>query len=168
MQDHDRIIELIAKSLDEPLTAPEQAQVEQAVQESLALRIAADGLREFDALLRRTGMAIPEEGFPARFLLRLEMYEKRRTRTEWLFTLGILFLGSFAAAFWLVFNWAAVINTLLFVIDSLLILTPLLLAVLFAIATRVGQESLLLYAIVVLMVTVLWARASGGMHQVRA
>ncbi len=80
MQDNERIIELIAQALDEPLNAQEQALVNEAIQNSLPLRVAAEGLREFDALLKRTGMAIPEEGFPARFLARLEAYEKSRTR----------------------------------------------------------------------------------------
>ena len=42
MQDNDRIIELIAKALDEPLNAHEQQQGNEAMQNSLAIRIAAE------------------------------------------------------------------------------------------------------------------------------
>ncbi|OQY93311.1 MAG: hypothetical protein B6D41_07690, partial [Chloroflexi bacterium UTCFX4] len=55
--DNETIIELIAKALDEPLAADEQTLVEQAMQAAPALRLVADGLNQFDALLKRTGMA---------------------------------------------------------------------------------------------------------------
>ncbi len=161
MQDNERIIELIAKALDEPLTAQEQAEVDRAMQDSLALRVAADGLREFDALLKRTGMAIPAEGFPARVLARLDAYEKRRTRASLLITLGIFFLGSFVALFWLVFNWGVLLNTIAILAASLLILIPLVLTMLFALVQFLGGGPLLLYALLVLILTMLWARVSG-------
>lgn len=164
MQDNERIIELIAKSLDEPLSASEQAQVDAAMQNSLAIRIAADGLREFDALLKRTGMAIPEAGFPLRVLARLERHEKRRNRSQWLFTLGILFLGSLAALVWLVFNGPAMLNTVTFVATSAFLFAPLLFAFLFALVQFIGQGPLLVYALIVLVLTLLWARVSGGLN----
>jgi hypothetical protein len=164
MQDNERIIELIAKALDEPLTAQEQAQVDEAMQNSLAIRIAADGLREFDALLKRTGMAIPDEGFPLRVLARLEIHEKRRNRLQWILTLGVLFLGSFAALVWLVLNWSVFINTIILVAASLLLLVPFAFAFLFALVQFIGQGPLLLYALIVLLLTLLWARVSGGLN----
>lgn len=164
MQDNERIIELIAKALDEPLTAPEQAQVNQAMQESLAIRIAAEGLREFDSLLKRTGMAIPEEGFPARVLARLEAFEKRRNRTQWLLTLGVLFLGSLAALVWFALNGSAILATLIFAVNNALFLIPLGLAFLFALVQFVGQGPLLVSALIVLMLTLLWARASDNLR----
>lgn len=162
MQDNDRIIELIAKGLDEPLNSHEQAEVNQAMQNSLAIRLAAEGLREFDVLLRRTGMAIPEEGFPARVIARLEAYEKRRTRIQWLLTVGVLFLGSFAALAWLVFNWALLLNTFFFVAASALFLILMALTFALALAQSLGQTTLVLYAILVLALTVVWARVSGS------
>lgn len=162
MQDNDRIIELIAKGLDEPLNAQEQQQVNEAMQNSLAIRLAADGLREFDLLLKRTGMAIPEEGFPARVLARLERYEKRRTRLQWLLTLAIFFLGSLAVLGWLVFNWTVLLNTLFFVGTSASFMILFVLTFLFAVARFVGQGPLLIYAVFALALTVLWARVSGS------
>jgi len=162
MQDNDRIIELIAKALDEPLNAHEQAEVSEAMQNSLAIRIAAEGLREFDTLLKRTGMVMPAEGFPARVISRLEAYEKRRTRTQWLLTVGVVFLGSLAALGWLVFNWAAMLDTLFFLAASALFLILMALTFLFALVQSIGQGPLLVYALFVLALTVVWARVSGS------
>lgn len=168
MQDDERIIELIAKALDEPLTASEQAEVDQAIQNSLALRVAADGLHEFDALLKRTGMALPDEGFPARFLLRLEAYERSRTRTQWLLTLGIIFLGSLAALAWLALNWNIFLDAIIFLAASLLLFIPLGLAILFTLVQAIGTGPLLIYALIVLALTLLWARVSGNWNPTRA
>lgn len=164
MQHNEEIIELIAKALDEPLTASEQARVNAATQNSLAIRIAAEGLREFDSLLKRTGMAIPAEGFPARVLARLEAYEKRRTRTQWLLTLAVIFLGSFAALGWLVFNWSVIVNAAVFLTASAFVLVPVAFTFLFALARFIGQGPLLLYALLVLVLTLGWARVSGGFN----
>lgn len=163
MQDNERIIELIAKSLDEPLDALEQAQVNQAMQDSLAIRLASEGLREFDSLLKRTGMAIPEEGFPARVIARLEAYEKSRSRTQWLLTLGVLFLGSLGGLVWFALNASWIANTVLFLAANALVLIPLLPAFLGALLQYIGQGPLLIYALVVLLLTVIWARVSGGL-----
>lgn len=161
----DLIIELIAKSLDEPLSAPEQAQVNEAIQNSIAIRIAADGLREFDALLKRTGMAIPDEGFPARVLFRLEAYERRRNRTQWLLTLGMVFLGLLAVSAWFAWNGAELVNTLLFFTAGAILMVPLAFAFFIALLTLLGQGALLIYAFIVLALTLIWARASGAFQQ---
>jgi len=158
----DTIIELIAKSLDEPLSPREQAQVNEAMQSSLAIRLAAEGLREFDALLKRTGMAIPEEGFPARVLARLEAYELRRTRAQWVLTLGVIFLGSLGALLWLVSNAGAVLSTAIFLVSGSFILVPFAIAFLSALGRFIGQGPLLIYALAVLTLTVIWAGVSGG------
>ena len=165
MQDNERIIELIAKSLDEPLDAYEQAQVNQAVQDSLAIRLASEGLREFDSLLKRTGMAIPEEGFPARVIARLEAYEKSRTRRQWLLTLGVIFLGSVAGLAWFALNASWIADTVLFLAANALVLIPFILAFLTALIQYVGQGPLLVYALAVLLLTLIWARASGGVFK---
>ncbi|MCC7161301.1 MAG: hypothetical protein IT331_02315 [Anaerolineae bacterium] len=162
MQDNERIIELIAKSIDEPLTAPEQALVDAAMQNSLAIRVAADGLREFDALLKRTGMVLPDEGFPLRVLARVEAYEKHRSRIQWLLTLLLFFLGSFAALFWFLANAGALVNTAIELVSALVLVIPLAIVFLFALIQFVGHGPLLLYALIVLALTVLWARVSGS------
>ncbi|MCG3142423.1 MAG: hypothetical protein HDKAJFGB_03891 [Anaerolineae bacterium] len=158
----ETVIELFAKSLDEPLSADEQTIVAQAMEESPALRIVADGLLEFDALLKRVGMAIPDEGFPARVLLRIEAYERTRTRRQWYLTLGLISLGLLAALVWLALNWSALIQLSLGILAGLLILVPLIL--LFALATLrfLGQAPLLGLALIALILTLVWARASGG------
>lgn len=161
MQD-DYIIELIAKGLDEPLSASEQTQVNAAMQNSVAIRIAAEGLREFDALLKRTGMAVPDEGFPTRVLLRLDAYQAKRARAQWLFTLGMIFLGSLAAFVWVGLNGNAVIDFMVFITNDALVLLQVAFSVLLAVVSLVGQGPLLLYALFVLALTVVWARASGG------
>jgi hypothetical protein len=165
MQDNERIIELIAKSLDEPLAASEQAEVQEAMQNSLAVRLAAEGLREFDALLRRTGMALPEEGFPARVIARLEAYEKRRTRAQWLLTLAILFLGSLAALAWLVLNASALVASLPGLAADMPRWLELGFTFLFAVVQYAGQGPLLIYALVVLVLTMVWAQVSGGLNR---
>lgn len=162
-RDTDTIIELIAKSLDEPLSPQEQAQVNEAMQTSLAIRLAAEGLREFDALLKRTGMAIPEEGFPARVIARLEAYELRRTRSQWLLTLGVIFLGSLGALLWLASNAGAVLSTAIFLVSGSFVLVPLAVAFLSALGRYIGQGPLLIYALSVLTLTVIWAGATGGL-----
>lgn len=164
MPDNEQIIELIAKALDEPLTAQEQVQVNEAMQESLAIRIAAEGLREFDSLLKRTGMAIPEEGFPARVMARLEALEKRRTRTQWLLTLVILFLGSLAAFVWLVNNRNLLVETIVFFSSGVFVLIPASFSFLSALLRFVGQGPLLLYALGALALTVFWARITGAFN----
>jgi hypothetical protein len=161
-RDTDTVIELIARSLDEALSPQEQAQVNEAMQNSLAIRLAAEGLREFDALLKRTGMAIPEEGFPARVLARLEAYELRRTRAQWILTLAVIFLGSLGALLWLVSNGGVVVSLSVLLVSGAFVFIPLSLAFLFALGQFIGQGPLLLYAISVLVLTVLWARVSGG------
>lgn len=163
MQDNERIIELIAKSLDEPLNAQEQALVNEAMQNSLAIRVAAEGLKEFDGLLKRTGMAIPEEGFPLRVLARLEAYELRRTRLQWLFTVGVIFLGSVAALGWFALNAGAIASAGLFVLANGLVLIPFLFAILIAVVQYMGNGPLLVYALGVMLLTLIWARVSGGL-----
>lgn len=163
MRDPDTIIELIAKSLDEPLSPREQAQVNEAMQNSLAIRLAAEGLREFDALLKRTGMAIPEEGFPARVLARLEAYELRRTRAQWILTLVVIFLGSSGALLWLASNASVIISLAVLLVASTFVLVPLAPAFLAALAQSVGQGPLLIYALAVLILTIVWASVSGGL-----
>jgi hypothetical protein len=159
---YDTVIELIAKALDEPLSPREQALVDQAMQESLAIRVAAEGLHEFDLLLKRTGMAIPVEGFPARVLARIEAYEKRRTRTEWLLTLLMVFLGFCAAAVWLSFNYTAVADGMVQALTTLFVVLPVWLNVILILAQALGSGALLLYALLVLVLMLLWARATGG------
>jgi hypothetical protein len=166
LQQEDEIIELIAKAFDEPLTPAEQAQVDAAMQESIAIRLASQGLQEFDALLKRTGMAIPDEGFPLRFLARLDAYERRRARLQWALTLLVLFLGLSAALYWFGTNWSAVVNTLFFAAASGILLVPLGFAFLFALVTYLGTGPILLYALVVLLLTLLWARVSGGWNAI--
>lgn len=163
MQDNEQIIELIAKSLDEPLAANELRQVEEAMQNSVAIRLAAEGLREFDGLLKRTGMALPSEGFPARVIARLEAYELRRTRTQWLLTLGMIFLGSLAALVWLVLDGGAIVGNLAVLAADLAVWVPLSFAFLFTLVGYMGQGPLLVYALVVLTLTVVWARVTGGL-----
>jgi hypothetical protein len=163
MQDNERIIELIAKSLDEPLDVHEQAQVNQAMQDSLAIRLASEGLREFDSLLKRTGMAIPEEGFPARVIARLEAYEKSRTRRQWLLTVGVIFLGSVAGLAWFVLNAGWIADTVLFFAANAFVLIPFTLAFVSALLQYIGQGPLLIYALLVLLITIIWARVSGGL-----
>lgn len=158
----DRIVELIAKSFDEPLTPAEQSQVDAAMQASLAIRIASQGLQEFDALLKRTGMAIPDEGFPLRVLARIDAYERRRDRSQWLLAIAIIFLGLFAALLWFGVNGSAVISAALVLASGLYILLPLSFAFLFALAAFIGNGPILIYAFLVLILTLLWARASGG------
>jgi hypothetical protein len=109
-------------------------------------------------------MAIPEEGFPARVLMRLEAHEKRQTRTQWLITLATLFLGSLAALVWLGFNWNFLVDVAVFFTDGIFVLTTLVFAFLSALVRFVGQGPLLIYAAIVLVMTVLWARLSGGFH----
>lgn len=162
MQDNERIIELIAKSIDEPLNAQEQAEVDKAMQNSLAIRVAADGLREFDALLKRTGMVLPDEGFPLRVLARLEAYESSRSRIQWILTLVVFFLGSFAAVVWLSANSGTLVGTMIDLIRTVLLIIPLALFFLLALIKYIGQGPLLLYALIVLALTVLWARVSGS------
>lgn len=162
MLDNERIIELIAKSIDETLDPQEQAEVEAAMQNSLAIRVAADGLREFDALLKRTGMVLPDEGFPLRVLARLEAYEKHRFRLQWLLTLALFFLGSFAALAWLSANGESLVNTAINLLRMFVLLVPLAFVFLFALIQFIGQGPLLLYALIVLALTVLWARVSGS------
>lgn len=161
MQD-ERIIELIAKSLDEPLTASEQTEVNYALQNSVALRLTAEGLHEFDGLLKRTHMVIPMEGFPLRVLARLEAYERQRRRIEWLFTLGVLFLGSLAASLWVIFNFDALLEGSAQFFTTLLAVLPVLFNVLFILSDSIGRGPLLLYALVVLGLTWTLGRASGG------
>lgn len=158
----DIIIELIAKSLDETLTPSEQAQVDEAVQASIALRMVADGLQEFDALLKRTGMAIPEEGFPARVIMRIEAYEKSRTRTQWYLTLGMIFAGMLAALLWLVMNWGALMHLGVSLFTGALVLVPLAFALLLTLLKFVGQGPLVVYALVALVLTLAWVGVSGG------
>lgn len=158
------VIELIAKSLDEPLAADEQAVVEQAMQDSPALRIVADGLMEFDSLLKRTGMAIPDEGFPARVLLRIEAYERARTRTQWYLTLGMIFLGLLAALVWVAVNGSALVQLGVSLVAGSLILMPLLIMVAITLLRLIGQGPLLVLALGALLLTLLWVRASGGFH----
>ncbi len=159
---NEYILELIAKSLDEPLTAREQQQVEQAMRESLALQLVAQTLYEFDALLRRTGMAIPDEGFPARVLARLELYEKRRSRLEWLITLGLIFLGLLAAVVWLAIDLPLFVHSAVQWIQALAVLVPVSLHVLFVLTAAVGSGTLVVYAIFVLVLMLFWARVSGA------
>ncbi|HZQ04976.1 MAG TPA: hypothetical protein VFD70_00235 [Anaerolineae bacterium] len=159
MQD-ERIIELIAKPLDEPLTPSEQAEVNEALQKSLALRVAAEGLHEFDALLKRTGMAIPDDGFPARVLARLEIYERQRNRVQWLLTLGILFLGSLVAVVWFLSSFSAIIENIAQELSTLADALPVLYDSLFILTATLGRGPLLLYALIVLVLTLIWARVS--------
>jgi hypothetical protein len=163
----DTSIELIAKSLDEPLTPAEQAQVDEAMQNSLAIRVAADGLHEFDALLKRTGMAIPEEGFPARVLMRIEAYERSRSRVQWYLTLGVLFLGSCAALLWVGLNWGLLLNASVDWVTDALVLLPLLFAFVVALFHFIGEGPLLVYALGALLLTLLWVRVSGGFSSER-
>lgn len=163
----ESIIELIAKSLDEPLSPAEQAQVNTATEKSLALRLVTEGLYEFDALLKRTGMAIPDEGFPARVLLRIEAYERSRTRKQWYFTLGAIFLGFAAAFLWLALNWTGVVSLGVGLVLSALVLVPLLFMVLLALLNNLGQGPLLVYAVGVMLLTLLWLRVSGGLQSPR-
>lgn len=158
----ETIIELIAKSLDEPLAPDEQHIVEQAMQESPALRIVADGLLEFDGLLKRTGMAIPDEGFPARVLLRIEAYERARTRKQWYLTLGMIFLGLLAALIWVAVNGGALVQLGVSIVAGSLILLPLLLMVAVTLLRLLGQGPLLVFALGALLLTLVWMRASGG------
>ena len=162
MQDNERIIELIAKSLDESLTPQEQALVNEAMQNSLAIRVAAEGLKEFDGLLKRTGMAIPEEGFPLRVLARLEAYELRRTRLQWLFTVAVIFLGLFAALVWFALNAGAIASAGLLLVANGLVFIPFLFAVAIAVLNYMGNGPLLIFAVGVLAFTLVWARVSGG------
>lgn len=160
----ETVIELIAKSLDEPLAADEQAIVEQAMQDSPALRIVADGLLEFDSLLKRTGMAIPDEGFPARVILRIEAYERTRTRRQWYLTLGMILLGLLAALGWLALNSGALFQLGVTLFAGSLVFIPLLLIFAVAFLHWIGQGPLLVFALGALLLTLLWVRASGGFH----
>jgi hypothetical protein len=159
---NEYIIELIAKSLDEPLLPDEQRVVDQAMQESLALRVVSDSLQEFDALMKRTGMVIPEEGFPARVLLRIEAYEKSRTRTQWYFTLGVIALGSLAAVLFVVLNWSTLIDASIGLLTSAIVLVPMLLTLAIVLVRVIGEGPILLYAFATLLLTLLWVRVSGG------
>lgn len=163
----ESIIELIAKSLDEPLSADERAQVNAATENSLALRLAIEGLYEFDALLKRTGMAIPEEGFPARVLLRIEAYERSRTRKQWYFTLGVIFLGFAAAFLWLVLNWSGIVSVGVGLFLGALVLVPLLFLFVITLLQNLGQGPLVVYALGVIILTLLWLRVSGGFQSHR-
>jgi hypothetical protein len=160
--DNETIIELIAKALDEPLAADEQTLVEQAMQAAPALRLVADGLNQFDALLKRTGMAIPDEGFPARVLLRIEAYERARTRTQWYLTLGLIFLGLFAALYWVALNGGAVVHLGVSIVASFITLFPLLLVFAITFLRWVVQGPLLVLALGAVVMTLLWVRVSGG------
>ncbi len=162
MQDNERIIELIAKGLDEPLDPEEQALVDDAMQNSLAIRLAADGLREFDNLLRRTGMVLPDEDFPLRVLARVERYEAHRNRLQWYITLGIFFLGLLAASAWFALDGGSILSTTVLLISSATLIIPLAVAFLFALAQFIGHGPLLIYALLVLILTILWARVSGN------
>jgi hypothetical protein len=160
MQD-DRVIELIAKSLDEPLNPVEQDELDAAMEASVALRLTAEGLREFDALLRRTGMAIPADGFPARVLARIEAYEKRRSREEWLLTLGVIFLGLLAAIVWLSFNYSTLLASAAQTVTTLLAVLPVWFGSALVLGNYLGSGPLLVYALIVLALTVVWARLNG-------
>lgn len=164
----DVIIELIAKGLDEPLSPAEQAQVNQAMQNSIAIRLAAEGLYEFDGLLKRTGMAIPNEGLPARVLARIEAYERRRTRAEWLLTLGILFLGLVSAAAWVVLDFSEIVRGAAGAVSFLVLIVPLLYNTLRVLLESGGRIPLLAYALLVLVLTAVWVRASGGAAPARS
>jgi hypothetical protein len=161
MQD-ERIIELIAKSLDEPLSPGEQAEVNQAMQNSLAVRLTADSLREFDGLLKRTHMAIPTEGFPARVLARLEVYERHRARAQWLITVALIFLGSLAAIGWLIANYSGLLETIAQIATTLITVVPVWFNALRVLMSSLDTTVLLAYALLAVLLTALWARASGG------
>jgi hypothetical protein len=158
----DTVIELIAKSLDEPLSAREQAQVDQAMKESLAIRVAAEGLHEFDLLLKRTGMVIPMEGFPGRVLARIEAYERRRTRIEWLLTLVLVFLGFCAAVAWVFSNSTALLDGAAWALTTLIVVLPVWLNAILILAQAAGSGALVVYASLVLVLMLLWARATGA------
>lgn len=159
---NEYVIELIAKSLDEPLSPAEQQVVERATHDSLALAIVADSLREFDALLRRTGMAIPDEGFPGRVLARLELYERRRTRTEWLLTLGLILVGSLLGVLWVVLDFGNIVDGLVQSLATAAVLLPLAYSALLILTRAAGRDVMLIYALLVLVLMLIWARASGA------
>ena len=161
---NETIIELVAKSLDEPLLPDEQAQLDRAMENSPALRVVADGLQEFDALLKRTGMAIPEEGFPARVFLRIEAYERARTRKQWYLTLGMLALGLLAACAWVALNWGNLIHTGVMAFTDAMVFVPLVFTLLAAAWRAVGQVPLLLFTLSTVVLTLLWLAISGGFH----
>jgi hypothetical protein len=166
MQDNERIIELIAKGLDEPLDPQEQALVDSAMENSFAIRVAADGLREFDNLLKRTGMVLPDEGFPLRVIQRLELYEAHRNRLQWYITLGIFFLGLLAASLWVAVDGSNLLATILDLVSNAVTYIPLTLAFLVSLARYMGQGPLLLYAFLVLALTIIWARLSGNWNPI--
>jgi predicted anti-sigma-YlaC factor YlaD len=153
---------LIARSLDEPLSPREQARVEAHLQECLTCRIASDGLLEFDALLKRTAMVIPEAGFPLRVLARLDRYERRRTRVQWLITLGLLFLGALAALAWLILNLGGVFDALASLVHALEVILPAWFNAVLDWSAYGGRVPLFIYACLALVLTVVWARVVGG------
>lgn len=157
------VVELIARSLDEPLTTAERARVAAHLRECITCRIASDGLYEFDALMKRTHMAIPDDGFALRVLTRIETYERRRSRWEWLLTLLLLLIGSVAAASWLVINLAAVLNSISALATNFIAIAPVWLNALFVLARSMGGAPLLIYSMIVLALIYLWTRASGGL-----
>lgn len=159
---HDeRVIELLARSLDEPLSIAEQAEVERALANSIALRLAAEGLREFDALLKRTGMAIPAEGFPARVLARIESYERRRTRIEWFVTLLLLFLAGLAAVGWAAVNYRFILDAVADSLTAVTLILPVWINSFFTLLESTSRAELVVYALLVFALTWIWARVSG-------
>ncbi len=106
------------------------------------------------------GMAIPDDGFPARVLARLELYERQRNRAQWLLTLGLLFLGSLVAVVWFLSNFSAIIENIAQEISTLADALPVLYDSLFILTDTIGRGPLLVYALLVLGLTLLWSRVS--------
>lgn len=157
------VVELIARSLDEPLSPSERARVKTHLQECITCRLASDGLYEFDALMKRTHMALPDEGFALRVLYRIDAYEKHRSRREWLLTLLILFLGAVVSAGWLVMNLSQLLNGLGALFTDLVSIVPVWLNALLVLMRYLGAGPLLVYALIVLALIYVWTRASGGL-----
>jgi hypothetical protein len=155
------VVELIARSLDEPLTPAERAQVNQHLDACITCRIAADALREFDSLLTRTRMVRPPEGFPLRVLDRIALYERRQHRIQWILTLLLIFLGSVLASVWVVTNLGAVLNTLGVLVFTVQSAVPVWLEALFVVARAAGQGGLFASAVLVLVLTIVIARLAG-------
>lgn len=155
------VVALIAKSLDELLTPSELAQVNDHLRTCVTCRIACDGLYEFDALLKRTTMAMPDEGFALRVLARIHAYETRRDRLQWLITLLLVFFGLLFAGAWGIANFVPLLDSVGSLLITLESVVPVWFNALLVVTASVGQGLLLIYALVALALTYVWTRVSG-------
>lgn len=157
------VVELVARSLDERLSPDEQKQVNAHLRVCLTCQIASDALREFDLLLKRTGLEMPEDGFALRVLARIEAYERRRTRLEVLLTLLLLFLGSLVLTVWVILEFARIAAGVGATLAGLVAFLPVIINTTIVLAVNMGDAALLAYALLALGIVYLWARVSGGM-----